>query len=80
MAQCSGPLSPENLPGPSGLNQVEQEKEKSPQPSRSGLFDNPNEEFIAENFTESESQYGVAVSRYEDSDSDWDIKITQMSL
>ena len=70
MAQCSGPLSPENLPGPSGLNQVEQEKEKSPQPSRSGLFDNPNEEFIAENFTESESQYGVAVSRYEDSDSD----------
>ena len=58
MAQCSGPISPaENPPGPSGLNQVEQEKEKSPQqPSRSGLFENVDQEYIenAENFMETD--------------------------
>ena len=36
MAQCPGPLSPENLPGPSGQGQGEQEKEKSPQEGRGG--------------------------------------------
>ena len=50
MAQCTTPLSPENLPGPSGhasgLSQVEQEKEKSPQDSSSGLYQSSNEEFI----------------------------------
>ena len=68
MAQCSGPISPaENPPGPSGLNQVEQEKEKSPQqPSRSGLFENSSQEYIenAESYMESAPQM------YEDSDSD----------
>ena len=76
MAQCSGPISPaENPPGPSGLNQVEQEKEKSPQqPSRSGLFENSGQEYIenADNFMETEAGYDnvAAPQLYQDSDSD----------
>ena len=73
MAQCSGPISPENLPGPSGLNQVEQEKEKSPQQPRPGLFENGNGEFIdnSENFMEAEGDFAASVAAvYDDSDSD----------
>ena len=77
MAQCTTPLSPENLPGPSGhasgLSQVEQEKEKSPQDSSSGLYQSSNEEFIdnSGNFMESSSSYEVAGGQlYEDSESD----------
>ena len=79
MAQCSGPISPaENPPGPSGLNQVEQEKEKSPQqPSRSGLFENVDQEYIenAENFMETdrlqtEFETRATPGMYQDSDSD----------
>ena len=80
MAQCSGPISPaENPPGPSGLNQVEQEKEKSPQqPSRSGLFENVDQEYIenAENFMETDRLQTEFETRatpgmyHQDSDSD----------
>jgi len=86
MAQCPGPLSPENLPGPSGQNQVEQEKEKSPQEGRAGdpttlaaIFEtsfnssNNPDEFIdnQENFMENPPQFGVSSSQlFADSDSD----------
>jgi len=86
MAQCPGPLSPENLPGPSGQSQGEQEKEKSPQEGRAGdpttlaaIFEtsfnssNNPEEFIGnqENFMENPPQFGVSASQlFADSDSD----------
>ena len=86
MAQCPGPLSPENLPGPSGQGQGEQEKEKSPQEGRGGdpttlaaifetSFNTPNapEEFMGnqENFLEDAPQFGVSSSQlFADSDSD----------
>lgn len=86
MAQCPGPLSPENLPGPSGQAPGEQEKEKSPQEGRAGdpttlaaifetSFNSPNnpDEFIdnQENFMENPPQFGVTTSQlFADSDSD----------
>ena len=71
MAQCSNPLSPENLPGPSGsLNQVEQEKEKPPQESSSGLYENGSGEFM-ENSQPYDIESEMAGSQmYEESDSD----------
>ena len=71
MAQCSGPLSPSNLPGPSGGNQGEQEKqESSKQETNQALYDSANnEEYIenSDNYLETEARFSVP---YEDSDSD----------
>ena len=72
MAQCSGPLSPSNLPGPSGGNQGEQEKQEgSKQETNQALYDTANnEEYIenSDNYMESDARY--ASVPYEDSDSD----------
>ena len=71
MAQCSGPLSPTNLPGPSGGTQGEQEKQDgSKQETNQALYDSAsNDQYMenSENYIQTEAQFSVP---YEDSDSD----------
>ena len=71
MAECSGPLSPNNHPGPSGGTQGEQEKQDgSKQETNQALYDTAsNDQYMenSESYIQTEAQFSVP---YEDSDSD----------